>query len=342
MNESLPWHQSQWKSLSERLALDTLPHALMFAGPHGIGKNIFAANFVQALLCEERGAEGQPCGRCRACQLYAAGNHPDFKLLAPPEPGKVIGIDQVREACAYLSLKPHYGKYKAVIISPADQMNKASANSLLKTLEEPSPAAVLILITTHPAALPATVVSRCQQLKFTPPPEDQAINWLAQRLEATHDPATLLAWAGGSPLTALAMADKNMLQWRASLLDDLRSLANGAGDPVLIASTRLKNDAKETLYWMQSWIMDMIRLQAGAGLSDVKNRDVGVELQELALQVHTQTLYKYLDRLNEARQMMETQINTQLLLESILMEWAACFAAARRYKYQRTQTESSV
>src|SRR3990167_5981854 len=156
------------------------PHALLCLGPTGLGKVNFAKTLAMTLLCDiEKPAA---CGQCRSCLLFQAGNHPDFYELSPEAKSKSIKIDQVRELIAALSQTSSRPRGQVALIHPAELMNRACSNALLKTLEEPSGSVVILLVANQFGALPATIVSRCQRLVFTPPPIEQATLWLQQQL----------------------------------------------------------------------------------------------------------------------------------------------------------------
>ena len=208
-----PWQQSQWQILQQSRRHGRLPHAILLTGPQGLGKEEFALYFAQSLLCEQSGVDGEPCGQCRACLLYQAGNHPDVTVISPLEGKKNIGVDQVREIGQYLALKAQYSGHRVVVLTPAETMNVNSANSLLKTLEEPSPGTVLVLVTHRPAQLPATIRSRCQEIRFGTVTPEQGAAWLKARGNGA-DGELLLALADGAPLKAARFADDNMIQAR--------------------------------------------------------------------------------------------------------------------------------
>ncbi|MFO7642692.1 MAG: DNA polymerase III subunit delta', partial [Candidatus Competibacteraceae bacterium] len=166
MDEGLPWHEPLWRQFQQSRAAGRLPHALLLAGPAGLGKLAFAKRLARALLCETPDVEGDACGRCRSCRLFQAGSHPDYRMEQPVEEGKAIRIDPIRELCGFLGFTAQYGGYKIALLEPADRLNLNAANSLLKTLEEPPGDCLLLLVTAHPARLPATVRSRCQKVSF--------------------------------------------------------------------------------------------------------------------------------------------------------------------------------
>ena len=326
-NQIFPWQHALWKGLMQRLHEDRLPHAMLLTGPAGIGKESFAQTFARAVLCEHLHADAKPCGICRACLLNQAGTHPDNHWVGLLEDKKIIGVDQVREISASLNMKAHYSGYKVVVISPAECMNTQAANSLLKTLEEPAPRSLLMLVANNASALPATLRSRCQRITCTLPAQDVAASWLEAQLEPGHDVALLLALAGGAPLAALQMAQSGQggqISQRLNVLDGLERLLLNQVSPVALAAILLKFALPETLYWIHSYIIDMIRLKAAEHPPLLANPDARLRLQTLAEQLQLKTLYFQLDKIREATRLAAGQSNAQMLLEDILMSWKMC------------------
>ncbi len=325
MTTLLPWHRPLWQNLLERLRAGNLPHALLLCGPAGLGKVQFAAFMVQTLLCETGTAQGEPCGHCRSCLVFAAHNHPDLRLVSPLEEGKVIGVDQVREISLYLSQTSQYGGHKAVIIAPADQMNINAANSLLKTLEEPSADSLLLLVTAQPGRLPATVLSRCQRLVFATPNVEQGAQWLRGRIGPELDGALLLSLAEGAPLRALELAESNALSQRLQIALELERLAQDGGNPSSVAEQFLKIGIRQTLYWMYQWVADMIRHAAYGDDHYMANQDMRDQLTRLAPRAEPQALHVLLQQVSVALRHCGGQANPQLLMENILMDWQDTF-----------------
>jgi DNA polymerase-3 subunit delta' len=320
----LPWHTEQWQGLMQDQRAGRLPHALILAGAHGLGKNHFAELLAQSLLCAQPQSDGQACNACRSCLLFQSGNHPDFIHLHPSEESKFIIVDQVRELTSRLAMKSQYGGYQVVLISPAEQMNLAAANSLLKTLEEPGHQTLLAVVTNTPMKLLATVRSRCQTIRFVTPPASLAERWLAMQLGTVKDFSTLLTLSDGAPLKALALAtDELTSSMRQTVFDDLRGLAEQRSDPVAVAAnwTIMQKAGAEVLPWMARWIMDLIRLRFSAAAPRLTSSDVRQNLLTLAGHYDLGTLYTCLDKLNEAQSLISKQVNIQLLLEDVLVSW---------------------
>jgi DNA polymerase-3 subunit delta' len=320
MNTLLPWLVSTFADLQQRRAQGRLAHALMFVGPAGIGKHQLAERFAQSLLCAQPHADGQPCGHCHACSLYAAGTHPDLFRLSPEEDSKNIRIDQIRALIEGMSLSSHYGRHKVVILNPADAMNIAAANALLKTLEEPPADTILLLVTDRPSFLPATIRSRCPTLRLALPARDEAQAWLATQLGNPEEAAVLLALAGGAPLAALDLADEQLAR-RQEMLNGWQQLASGKADPVKLAADWVKPGLRLPITWIYGWVADMIRLRNG-GENQLTNQDAKAALQNLAEELDLTLLYGLLDRVTETIKLANSQVNPQTLMEGILLYWS--------------------
>jgi DNA polymerase-3 subunit delta' len=200
-----------------------LAHAYLFAGPPGVGKRLFAGELAKALMCESPPGERlEACDRCQSCHLVEAGTHPDFVAAGRPEDALEVPIDTIRELCRAFSLKSARGRGKVAILDDADDLNDAAANCFLKTLEEPPPRSVLILIGTNADRQLPTIVSRCQVIRFAPLPEPLVAELL--RAQPLDDPTLadrLARLGGGSVGQALALADPALWEFRGKLLAGL-------------------------------------------------------------------------------------------------------------------------
>lgn len=200
----LPWQAEAWSRWQQQLEQGKLPHALLISGPAGIGKLRLAVALARRLLCHQP-RDGYNCGACPACVHSRAGSHGDWRWVAPTGKGQVIRIDQVRELIAFAFRTAGFGQRKVMLLAPADRMNVAAANALLKCLEEPAEDSYLLLVSDRLHALPATVRSRCQRLPLNLPSGSAALDWLDPLTGQRSTSEKLLSLAGGRPLRAEAL-----------------------------------------------------------------------------------------------------------------------------------------
>lgn len=323
--EPLPWLQPHWRRLWDSHRAGRLGHALLLTGPSGIGKRHFADLFAAALMCDKPGPEGHPCGVCADCVLFAAGNHPDLTRLEPDPESKSgeIKVDAVRELCGRQSLTASRGPRAVLRIAPADAMNAFAANSLLKTLEEPSDSTLLMLISENPSRLPATVLSRCQRLSMLPPDPDSAGVWLSARLGGgKFDLGLLLRLAHEAPLRALVLADAQGLKLRDDGFRRFQAIAEGREDPLDTAGAWQQLEPTLVLEWLAGWVSDLLRIGRDRNAVYLNNPDRQAELSALAPRLAPAATHRYLQQILKARALATSPINKLLLFESLLVRWA--------------------
>jgi DNA polymerase-3 subunit delta' len=299
-----------------------LPHAMLFLGPSGTGKALFAENFVRAILCRDPAADGSHCGACKSCTLYDSGSHPDIVTIMPEEPGKAIKIDQVRQLQAFVSLTSQYGGYKFVVITPADAMNTQAASCLLKTLEEPADNTVIILVGHHASALLPTIRSRCQKIMFPLPPVEDSIAWLQTQNGDLSDPVSLLALAGSAPLTAKAMLDEGALAKFEELAADLHELAENDADAIKLADKWQEYSQQRLFSWIHLYLTDLVRLAMNNNYSRIRLAGQHSRLQHLAERLDLPVMYRLLDAVRDCLRLVHRQTNAQMLLEDFFILWA--------------------
>lgn len=226
-------HDDARRQLFTAFQRGRLAHAYLFVGPDGVGKKAFAVEFAKALLCERPPAELTACDRCPACAQVMAGTHPDFSTARKADDKQEFTIDVMRDFCGQLGLKATGGR-KVAVIEDADDFNEESANCFLKTLEEPPPGAVLILLATATERQLPTILSRCQLVRFKALSPADMREALADN-EIT-DPATvgkLVRLSGGSVGRAIALNDPELWEFRQVLVS---ALGSTRPDPVGLAS----------------------------------------------------------------------------------------------------------
>jgi len=322
----LPWHAAGWRRLRQAHAAGRLPHALLVTGPAGVGKRRLVAALSHSLLCARPDAGGLACGQCRECELLAAGTHPDYLEIGPDPESKSdeIRVDAIRRLAESDALTAHRGGYKVIVLDPAQNMNLSAANSLLKTLEEPSPDTLLCLICEQPGRLPATIRSRCQELRVPVPPEPQALAWLRTHTDSA-DAETLLRLAYGAPLQALDLERENRLSQRTQAFAGFVAVAGGTRDPVTEAAAWNEHEPAILLDWLYAWVSDLLRLASGHPAPRLINQDQREELRNLAQLLEPRAGHLYLMQLIETHADGYGSVNRLLLYESLLVQWARIF-----------------
>ena len=325
MKTPLPWQMSLWNDLIARMRTDRLPHALLFTGSEGYGKSTLAEALIHGLLCQSPADSGTPCGRCQSCRLLAAGTHPDLMWLEPEETGKAIPVDRIRAVGAFFALKGQYGGRQIVFINPAEAMNRHAANSLLKTLEEPTEDALLILISSQPSLLLPTIRSRCQVVVFPRPEAQISETWLQEQLKEVDESAAiknLLMLSNGAPLAAQALHETGGLAVRRDLASQWVGVVEGKADPLACAKQWSELGLPNATRWLSSWVMDLIRLKSGADPVAITNGDLRPQLQKLVPRLELKRLFAYLTQITETARWVNSQLNAQLVMEDLMVSWS--------------------
>lgn len=302
----LPWHQQFWQGMSYRIAANKVPHALILSGVEGIGLERLARTVVHQHLCMDTESE-YPCGVCKACRLLAAHTHPDFLQVSPAKQGGAILVDQIRGLCNYLEKTAQQGGWKVALISPAESMNMAASNALLKNLEEPRAKTLVILVSHRLSQVPATVRSRCQIETLSIPTADQSLAWLTNVAGDSQQMTDALDMAGGRPLLALEYMQGEGLVQRLQLENLLDSLRSGDVSPCDAAQQVQQYDAENAIEWAMSYL----------------HRQVTSELRDRL----NPALFGFSDSLIKARGwiLSGSNPNNQLLWEQLFIEWSQIF-----------------
>ncbi len=315
-----PWHMQPWQQLVQAFTEQRLPHALLLNGLEGTGKESFALYLSKYLLCDSKQNDA-PCNQCQSCRLLDARTHPDFQQIAPEEEGKAIKVDQIRDMVERNTLTSSLSGMKIHLITDADKMNFSAANSLLKTLEEPSPGSLIILVTKRLDRLSATIKSRCQMIQLTSPETEAALQWLNSR-QVSGDPKLLLSLASPAPVKALQIDSGDQLGQRKNFFNDVGFVVFSKKDPVAVAAEWQSSPIPVLINWMTSWVVDMIRLKFADKEQLIANTDVQKGIQKITQAFSVSQLLEIYSKLLESARLADTQANKTLLLESLLLRWA--------------------
>jgi DNA polymerase-3 subunit delta' len=326
-----PWQQRAYAYAGEVLEAGHFGHATLIVGPALLGKRLLAEHLAQRVLCLAPRADGEPCGTCKSCTLFASRSqldpletrpdgspshpwghsaHPDLSFIGyeinakTGKPRAELVIEQIRAVSERLTLTPQLGGAQVVIVDPADAINWNAFNALLKTLEEPQPGRYLWLLSSSPARLPATIRSRCQCLELRLPPRDDALRWLVARGHRAELAREALDAARGHPGLADAWASGDGLALRRAVAQDLHALQRGQAAAAELA---------------QRWVAD--------GRADERLAHAA----ELALQeaasltdpARTRTLAARFDAANRTRNLLRSTVRADLAVTEALLQWCA-------------------
>lgn len=308
MQLPLPWQQNQWQHLCHLVNINRLPHALLFQGQAGLGTFSLAKYFIQGLFCK---SEITACRHCKSCELIQNRTHPDYMQIDIEENASSIKIDQIRTSNHFLCRTAGENNYKVLLVNDADKMNRAAANALLKTLEEPVvKRALIILVSAAPENLLATIRSRCQTIYFPAPNAETARGWLSSYLQDCPELDYLLWMTNNSPLYILTMQQQNSLAFIQEFPHNLHALHKGDISPLVMAQKCQKEDSLFIINLLIRWHIAMLNQAFG-----------GSELQKYLPGQHNDKLQLFLilDKLYHSKQILNKgiQLNKQLLLESI-------------------------
>jgi DNA polymerase III subunit delta' len=326
-----PWQQRLYAQAATALDSGRLGHGLLLCGPAQLGKRLLAERLAQRMLCTGRDTADEACRHCRSCQLFfnryqrdpaelrpdgalvhpfGHSGHPDLSFVGyewndkarPPRLRTELVIEQIRIVSEKLALTPQYGGAQIVILDPADAINHAACNALLKTLEEPQPGRYLWLISANPTRLPATIRSRCQRLEMRLPPFDEALAWLLAQGHSDAAAREALTAARGHPGLALAWLRDGGLDLRREIAADLKALGRGE-----------RSSSETAKRWVDADDLDT-RLRHAADLALI-------EAGRLTDPSRIRTLASWFDAANRTRDLLRTTVRADLALVELFAQW---------------------
>jgi len=317
------WQQKNADLLLVYLQQQRIPQALLLIGEDGLGIQQLAEYFIANLLCQNPKEKGGFCEQCTNCRLLIADTHPDIQTITPTENKNSISVEQIRQLIDQLQLKPQFEGYRVIIINPADKLNINSANAFLKYLEEPTERTLLILITDNPSNLPATITSRCQRITLLKPDEETACNWLQiqqPQLEA-ETIKILVRLAQNAPYLALSFAKDNTLALRNECFNNWQALAKHQIHPLTVAETWQKLPETNLLFWISSWLTDIVKCHFNVKAEDLYNPDLYKSLHQLSKNIEPKKVFLLYDLLLNNKLLIQKNINKQLMFEELLIKW---------------------
>lgn len=316
--------------LKKVIGIGKIPHAFLFTGIEGVGKTTTALAFCQAINCLEP-VNGEGCGRCRNCRQLVSGNFPDLKIIEPD--GQYLKIEQIRELNRDICFRPVEGSYRVVVISRAEAMNQESANSFLKTLEEPPPGNVIILKVKEPRDLLPTIVSRCQKVPFRPLPRSAVRQYLIEEMGIDRENASLIAGiSDGSLGKAIRISSGDYLEERQKSIANIVHLPGMPKTQAIGLAMEYAQDMKkrdndpagsmdlfELIGIWKTWYRDMIIIKAGGHPDMLINADFSRKLKSISGHTTMDSLIQCFFNLDRAQMDLMKNPNIGLLMEDLFL-----------------------
>ncbi len=324
-------HEFQREALMRAVRENRVSHAYLFFGPDGVGKKLIALEFGKILNCTIKGDLNIARCDCPSCKKIEKGIHPDVFLIEH-KGVKDIKVDQVREEVEdRLFFRPYEGRFKLAIVDESHRMNSSAQNAFLKTLEEPPPDSVIILITSQPQALLPTIRSRCQSLEFKPLPEGVIVDEIKRRTNLSLDECIIASRLSGGSLGKALDLDKNLLSDRKEIITKLSSInPKHASEVFGFVELVLKGSASGDVERLglifeviSLWLRDIVLLKVGFGNDSLSNRDLTSVTRKLADKLSVENILDKIKFLEKAwYDVFRGNANKQIVLENLVLKIA--------------------
>ena len=352
MFDSLTGNQRVKEVLKRMLSQQRLPGALLFVGEEGIGKKLFALEVARALNCRTPKNE-EACGECSACKRIIKLNcptssdrddwipmiwtdHRDVGMIVSPK--RVLRVEQMRQIEREANFRPFEGKARIFIIDEAEKLNDASANALLKVLEEPPSTSHLILITSRPAMLLPTILSRCQMIRFSPLAPAEIENYLTTNNLSERSTAKVRARAAAGSISRALSGDlKTFDSQRKAMLKVLEALTATPDCAQLIRSSEQLNEAQykdeyeARLDVLETLIRDAWMLSLGTDREQLVNLDMAPELQRISQAIDPRKAAAWMLEIEDMREQLIVNINRKIATDSLFLTMASGEIPLKRF-----------
>ena len=312
-------HEKQKVILKQALAQNRVGHAYLFSGLDAAGKKTLALEFAKVVNCEKADEIHDSCGECPACLKINRNNHPDIFFIEAE--GQFIRINAIRDIQEQMTFKPMEGRRRVFVIDNADKMNDQAANALLKTLEEPSPANILILVTAKPYTLLSTIISRCRHMRFNPLSINTVAKFLIERMNIEKQKALLLAGlSGGSIGQALELNKDDVIAYRTQILKLLANTKKSEPLSLLAFASFFGQDKrgiKQGFNILKTCFRDALVYKETNNDQMLINQDNSSFIASLALRLSGEQILRNIALVEKAAETIEQNVNKSLTLETM-------------------------
>jgi DNA polymerase III subunit delta' len=316
-------HAHQADQLRQAQRAGRLGHAYLCVGPEGIGKKRFATELAKTLLCEKPPTPFDACDRCPACAQVMANTHPDFVTAQKPEDRIEFTIETMRELLVKLSLRPVRGTRKVTVIEDVDDFNEETANCFLKTLEEPPPGSMFLLLATSAERQLATIISRSQVLKFNTLGEADLRAILAEQELVTDNIEPIIALSAGRVGRAVALADEAVWNCREKIIGHLGSTKPSALELAQLLTATVEEAGKESPVQRERAVLliqlvgDILRDALRAKQGVFGNTAVYSKADAIARRWSEEVLCESMDATVEAERLIQRRVPVPVVLEQL-------------------------
>ena len=311
-----PWQKTTWDTLTTRFP--NIGHGLLFYGKEGCGKHAFAKHFLAWVLCLNKQPQGA-CGECSSCQWLKSDTHPNYVHITTDEENKKqnakIKIEKIRDLLPFVQQTGE--GWRVILIEPAEALNLASSNALLKTLEEPGERVVLILLADHYLKLPATIRSRLQHFALDRISYEQATSYLNEHLSeiAEVQPDLLLGLTNDMPLQAIEIAKSDWFTKRQIFLNDWLKIVAQKNMPLFFSGKWQKELSFSDFIVLFEYLLgDLICVKLN---QPQKNTDL--DFDQLSPYYDLESLFNIYSELQQAKKLVEQNVQSQLIIDQLLI-----------------------
>ncbi|HCA5040557.1 TPA: DNA polymerase III subunit delta' [Acinetobacter baumannii] len=312
-----PWQQTMWETLTTRFP--NIGHGLLFYGKQGCGKHAFAKHFLAWVLCLNKQPQGA-CGECSSCQWLKSDTHPNYVHITTDEENKKqnakIKIEKIRDLLPFVQQTGE--GWRVVVIEPAEALNLASSNALLKTLEEPGERVVLILLADHYLKLPATIRSRLQHFALDRISYTEATSYLNEHLAETASvpPELLLGLSNDMPLQAVEIATSEWFAKRQSFLEGWTKVVNQKNMPLFYSAKWQKElNFSDFMMLLEYLLGDLICVKLNQ-----PQKNIDLQFDQLAQNYNLESLFSLYEELQQSKRLVEQNVQTQLIIDQLFIK----------------------